>query len=357
MTIVAVVTQAFGRYCLESDSPAFAHVWVMAVEAIAVTIAMYCIIQFYWQIKDDIRQHQPILKVVAIKLVIFLSFWQTIIISFLTSTNIIKPNNDIQMPDIKVGLPNFMLCVEMAFFAFFHFFAFSWKPYTKNSKVYQAEATAGEREQPLHYQGGFLGLKAMADASNPWDMIKAIGRAGRWLFVGRKRRMQDPSYQVSRADTDDTMRFDSNAYSGTKLNPMGPSTEYTGAKKDYTRASEDRQPLVYGQTNPFSEPGRDHSPYTLTGVDSRSTRGDIGVAKSTFGDDSGEDEWESRGRTYPPAPAIHVSHPSYQETGVTAAPYPDHYHEQNQGPHNGVSMPYYEQPPPHSQDMGRRYER
>lgn len=28
MTLVAVITQAVGRYCLESVSPAFAHVWV-----------------------------------------------------------------------------------------------------------------------------------------------------------------------------------------------------------------------------------------------------------------------------------------------------------------------------------------
>lgn len=28
MTLVAVITQAIGRYCLESVSPAFAHVWV-----------------------------------------------------------------------------------------------------------------------------------------------------------------------------------------------------------------------------------------------------------------------------------------------------------------------------------------
>lgn len=31
MTMVALVTQAIGRYCLESLSPAFAHVWVGSV--------------------------------------------------------------------------------------------------------------------------------------------------------------------------------------------------------------------------------------------------------------------------------------------------------------------------------------
>lgn len=78
MTVVAVITQATDRYCLDSLSPAFAHVWTAGIEAICVTFAMYCLIQFYYQIKEDISEHKPLLKVLAIKLVIFLSFWQTV---------------------------------------------------------------------------------------------------------------------------------------------------------------------------------------------------------------------------------------------------------------------------------------
>lgn len=39
---------------------------------------MYCVIQFYIQLRSDLAEHSPLLKVVAIKLVIFLSFWQTV---------------------------------------------------------------------------------------------------------------------------------------------------------------------------------------------------------------------------------------------------------------------------------------
>ena len=50
----------------------------MLIEGVCVTVAMYCLIQFYIQIKDDLAEHKPLLKVSAIKLVIFLSFWQTV---------------------------------------------------------------------------------------------------------------------------------------------------------------------------------------------------------------------------------------------------------------------------------------
>lgn len=50
----------------------------MVIESISVSIAMYCLIQFYIQVKGDISQYRPFLKILAIKLVIFLSFWQTV---------------------------------------------------------------------------------------------------------------------------------------------------------------------------------------------------------------------------------------------------------------------------------------
>lgn len=51
---------------------------------------------------------------------------------------------------------------------------------------------SGERPK---YLGGPMGIKALIDALNPWDIIKASARGFRWLFVGYKKRTQDASYQ------------------------------------------------------------------------------------------------------------------------------------------------------------------
>lgn len=50
----------------------------MVIEGACVTVAMYCLIQFYIQLRQDLTEHRPFLKILAIKLVIFLSFWQTV---------------------------------------------------------------------------------------------------------------------------------------------------------------------------------------------------------------------------------------------------------------------------------------
>jgi hypothetical protein len=72
------VSEYFGRYCEPSLSPAFAHIWVTAFEAASVTVAMFCLVQFYLQLKTDLAEHKPFLKILCIKLVIFFSFWQTV---------------------------------------------------------------------------------------------------------------------------------------------------------------------------------------------------------------------------------------------------------------------------------------
>ena len=171
----------------------------MVIEGVCVSIAMYCIIQFYLQMKFDLAEHRPLLKVVAIKLVIFLSFWQTLLISFLTSSGAIKASSSIGTPDIKVGIPAMLLCIEMAIFSVFHLWAFPWQVYDiRRSHIVASESAPGFLPDPnTSYQGGPFGVRALGEAFNPWDIIKNIGRAFRWGWKGRKVRHQDISYKAS----------------------------------------------------------------------------------------------------------------------------------------------------------------
>lgn len=91
-----------------------------------------------------------------------------------------------------------LLCIEMAVFAVMHIFAFPWKEYSiehNYSDPLTASGSGYSGETP-HYKGGPLGIKAYLDAFNPWDIVKASARGFRWLFVGRKHRHEDPSYQT-----------------------------------------------------------------------------------------------------------------------------------------------------------------
>jgi Organic solute transporter Ostalpha len=320
MTIVSVTTQAFDRYCLESLNPAFAHIWVILIEASAVTIAMYSLIHFYVQIRSDIAQHKPLLKILAIKLVIFLSFWQTIALTLLTSTGLIASSAKIQTPDIKIGIPAMLLCIEMAVFSVFHLWAFTYRPYSLRSKLYMAELVPGEA--PQAYQGGFLGIKAIIDSMNPWDMVKAIGRAAKWLFRDRKHRHLDVSYDLSRktsenADIPKPALFDSQtAYTGGRPPHYGGGDPSEGqtllANQQAMGASVSRV-----DTSPYRT---DHSPYRTDTQNNNNGSGDIGVATSSYDE---RPHNQAYGR---------------QQTGLVPVPYPEHRGRQ-------VKLPYFPPPP------------
>ena len=126
-----------------------------------------------------------------------------ILISSITSTGGIKASSRIQAPDIRIGIPSMLLCIEMAIFSVFHLWAFPWKVYdVRRSQIVASESAAGFLPDPkTAYRGGPFGSKALMDAFNPWDIVKAIGRGFKWFLVGRRTRMQDISYKTSAQGT------------------------------------------------------------------------------------------------------------------------------------------------------------
>ncbi|PSN73946.1 DUF300-domain-containing protein [Corynespora cassiicola Philippines] len=260
-TAVAVITQTQGLYCQSSMDPRYSYIWVAGFEAVSVTIAMYCLIQFYIQLKDDLAPHRPFLKVLCIKLVIFFCFWQSWIISLLTAEGgPIKSSDKFGGPDLRIGIPAMLTCVEMAIFAIMHLYAFTWRPYDLGNShdASQVDGSFASLDSPKQYAHG--PMRALLDALNPWDIIKACGRGFRWLFVGVRHRKKDPSYQ-------------------TKLEPMSSSTEYQsgptfagngeaatevsrpGPKKEGFEDSDTAGLLSNAQANPYTNQNSYHGAY------------------------------------------------------------------------------------------------
>jgi hypothetical protein len=207
---------------------------------------MFCLIQFYVQLRntEQLAPNQPFLKILAIKLVIFLSFWQSVSISLGTSTlDLIHPNEFLSYPSIKVGIPSLLLCFEMAWFALLHLWAFPWREYLVRD--------GGVRK------GGPLGLKALWDAVNIWDVVKGFGRGMRWLFVGVKSRRDDISYHVKMENLEspppgggkrrgfDAVKTEYTKSLGMSLNSPSTSTQHLPI------ASEFRQSQWYDRRHQF----------------------------------------------------------------------------------------------------------
>lgn len=193
-----------------------------------------------------------------------------LVISFLASASgPLQPTNKINYPDIYVGIPSMLLCIEMAFFAVLHLFAFSWKPYSlEHSKDPTTAPGSGySGAVPLKYKGGPLGLYALADAFNPWDIIKASARGFRWLFVGVKHRHNDSSYTAptgSKVGTMDGYTGPLHAGNGSAATELQrPSNDTCSRERGDTLATDltedDRQGLLVNSSGPGRRPST--SPY------------------------------------------------------------------------------------------------
>lgn len=227
-------------------------------------------------------------------------------ISFLTSAGAIKPSNKIQAPDIKIGIPALLLCIEMAFFSIFHLWAFPWRVYDiRRSQIVASESAPGYLPDPkTAYSGGPFGARALMDAFNPWDLVKNVGRGFKWLFVGRRRRLEDISYK--------------NHISGTGLEPT----------RNQFSAFDNRNQSSDGGPNPYQgggKPGR-YQP---------------------LGDDDDNDRLLTHAQSDPRDPSP-ISYPRPMERLP-------HRNAPTSGGDIGASATYDPPPPPHAQSRNLPY--
>ncbi|KZP19623.1 DUF300-domain-containing protein [Athelia psychrophila] len=128
-TLAAVILNYIGWYCESSWSPEWGYVYVTIVISLSVTVAMYCLIQVYVPISGHLAPHKPLLKLFAIKAVVFLTFWQATLLSLLKSFGVVKETTYMTASEINTGISAILECFEMMVFAFLHLRAFTYKPY------------------------------------------------------------------------------------------------------------------------------------------------------------------------------------------------------------------------------------
>mmetsp|Transcript_72966 Transcript_72966/g.116377 ORF Transcript_72966/g.116377 Transcript_72966/m.116377 type:complete len:528 (+) Transcript_72966:3-1586(+) len=92
------------------------RIFSSAVYNICYTLALYGLLLFYLACKEDIRAYSPVRKFFAVKIVIFATYWQSLLVS-------VAPGLDKETADLW---NDFILCVEMSVFACIHLYSFPW---------------------------------------------------------------------------------------------------------------------------------------------------------------------------------------------------------------------------------------
>ncbi|GAB1601728.1 transmembrane protein 184C-like [Argonauta hians] len=131
-TVLALITELFGKYDEGEFNEDSAWPYLVFINNASQVWAMYNLILFYKAVKEELRPINPIPKFLCVKAVVFLSFWQAVLIAFLVKTGIIEEQANWGYYSIEMvasGIQDFCICLEMFLAAIAHYFSFSHKPF------------------------------------------------------------------------------------------------------------------------------------------------------------------------------------------------------------------------------------
>eukprot|EP00250_Pteridium_aquilinum_P016244 c23021_g2_i1 orf=593-2020(-) len=101
------------------------YLYITIIYTISYSLALYALVLFYVACKDLLRPFKPVPKFVIIKSVVFLTYWQGVLVFLAAKTGVIKNSDD------AADVQNFIICVEMAMAAVGHLYAFPYKEYAE----------------------------------------------------------------------------------------------------------------------------------------------------------------------------------------------------------------------------------
>ena len=129
LTIISVVLVLTEKYKEGDFTPGSAWLWLSGLRFVSVTLAFTSLVYFYIGTKSFMASDKPLGKFASVKIVVFLSFWQTVALAVLNHFEIIKSTRLWTSDDVTTGLGNFMIAVEMYLVSVAHAWIFDEAKY------------------------------------------------------------------------------------------------------------------------------------------------------------------------------------------------------------------------------------
>uniref|UniRef100_A0A914UXW8 Transmembrane protein 184B n=1 Tax=Plectus sambesii TaxID=2011161 RepID=A0A914UXW8_9BILA len=170
MALLTLILMPIGKYHDGNWSGNEGYLYITLVYNVSITLALYGLFLFYTATRNLLSPYSPVLKFLTVKSVIFLSFWQGILLAVLGATSAIEPvySKDgsvaVSRGTVAAGYQNFLICVEMFFAAIALRFAFGVGTYADHSS--SGSSGAG---RPVTLQSISSSLK---ETMNPKDIMQ-----------------------------------------------------------------------------------------------------------------------------------------------------------------------------------------
>ncbi|XP_042023626.1 transmembrane protein 184B-like isoform X2 [Salvia splendens] len=123
LVTVTFILYAKGKYQDGNFNPRQSFLYLTIIYTISYSVALYALALFYVACKDLLKPFNPVPKFIMIKSVVFLTYWQGVLVFLAAKSKLIKNTEE------AAEFQNFIICVEMLIAAAGHLFAFPYKEY------------------------------------------------------------------------------------------------------------------------------------------------------------------------------------------------------------------------------------
>lgn len=119
MSVITLILESSGKYRDGDWSPHGGYLYITMIYNTSVSLALYGLLLFYQATKDMLSPYDPVSKFLTVKSVIFLSFWQGVILAVLEKMSLLPEfyaeGHERTSGTVSAGYQNFLICIEMFF--------------------------------------------------------------------------------------------------------------------------------------------------------------------------------------------------------------------------------------------------
>ncbi|CAI9101430.1 OLC1v1038760C1 [Oldenlandia corymbosa var. corymbosa] len=123
LVAVTLILYAKGKYESGNFSPIQSYLYLTIIYTFSYSAALYALALFYVACRDLLQPFNPVPKFIIIKSVVFLTYWQGVLVFLAAKSGFIKDTTE------AAEFQSFIICVEMLIAAVGHLYAFPYKEY------------------------------------------------------------------------------------------------------------------------------------------------------------------------------------------------------------------------------------
>ena len=155
-TVFILVLEHLNLYKEGDFTPKGGYLYICILTNTSQCWALYCLVFFYYATKNELGPIRPVGKFLAVKSLVFFTWWQSLGISLLHEMNFI-PSYEAggwTTEEVARGLQAYLICIEMFVIAVLHIFIFPHTDYLKPMAI-----SRPTNEGMRHFKGRRVGRR------------------------------------------------------------------------------------------------------------------------------------------------------------------------------------------------------